>query len=908
MTNIAHWSGNYSTSGGANEIAFDSTRTVAATQATGADGLWVASPMGSGTFVFEFTSNASGFDIGIINAADLPSHADPPNGVMIRQNGNIESFTASVYTLLGTASGWVNSAKTQICYNGTSKKIWFTQDGVAFWGYNGTSVVSCTAAQVSAGTNGVPCAMVTNPYPYAYLFGAGGGTTITLNSSAPYLNSNPTGFGDLPATLFMGVPDGNTSSPVTLPWTSGRTESGLTYFPDGSVTGTACAGGTSGASGTATGPTYGSTGLHTIMVQSNANTLDATGVQPYFVYAPQAGVGVLLAEWFITSPPDLNDNVPITLPGGPYYGVIFDAGYADVSGVVGNGGLIFKDTGGVGQVQTVFDAGGNISQGYYTINPTTGTNTIAGTGGVGPIQSVVGTLNLSLSGTQLVGSGNVTLSITGTSSTGTWAPGTVFQTIASGIPFNTVTPNTGHGFGTAKTWGRVYSIPSETLTIATESYISTGGGTVTTAGLDIYGTLTTLATAIDGGTFALATSLSTTVTGTSTSYTATLAGSLSAGTHTVQNKNVVSGVVSNLGTLVVLGPPTLTLSSASYLPGTISASGTDYNEGLTTLQLSLDSAAYVSATSLGTTGSLPTIAFSTTLSAGLEFGPHTLQAKNATTGTISNVETFNVVEGITLSALSGVLADNIPLTGVSNSGPPASLDVYMTLNGTLFSNWSLVAAYSTGGGYINAAWSGYGPELTNYGTYVVTVRDHVYPYIISNSQTLVLADPVPGCADPLPSPSLGRYRGAVGINFYGKTLIGDAFSGVVGEADFDNFTEYGNTMRALVTTPPVHKDRRRVFVPRFEIDVESGVGLPNCLGSDPSWSLDISKDGGRTFGPVVELRAIGRIGEYLERLRWLRLGQARQWIFRLQSTDPVRRVIIGTYLDMYEGMGGTGGG
>jgi len=48
---------------------------------------------------------------------------------------------------------------------------------------------------------------------------------------------------------------------------------------------------------------------------------------------------------------------------------------------------------------------------------------------------------------------------------------------------------------------------------------------------------------------------------------------------------------------------------------------------------------------------------------------------------------------------------------------------------------------------------------------------------------------------------------------------------------------------------------------------------------------------------------MGRIGQYMQRLRWLRLGQSRQWIFRLQSTDPVRRVIIGTYADFYAGMG-----
>lgn len=168
--------------------------------------------------------------------------------------------------------------------------------------------------------------------------------------------------------------------------------------------------------------------------------------------------------------------------------------------------------------------------------------------------------------------------------------------------------------------------------------------------------------------------------------------------------------------------------------------------------------------------------------------------------------------------------------------------------------------------------------------------------------------PFPCSTAPTPAPipphpqSLRQYRGQVGINFGSLVLIGDAFSGVVGSANFNTFTEYGNAMLGLIASPPVHEDRARVFVNRFEIDIESGVGLPVGQGSDPVWMLDYSKDGGRTFGPLQTYRSMGRIGAYLTRLRWLKLGQARQWIFRLQATDPVRRVIIGTYLDVKRGM------
>lgn len=167
----------------------------------------------------------------------------------------------------------------------------------------------------------------------------------------------------------------------------------------------------------------------------------------------------------------------------------------------------------------------------------------------------------------------------------------------------------------------------------------------------------------------------------------------------------------------------------------------------------------------------------------------------------------------------------------------------------------------------------------------------------------VLVQALPVVQDvPAVARSLDRYRGSVGINWGGFVLIGDAFSGVVGQADFESFTEYGNIMEVVMTSPPVHSDRKRVFVDRIEIDVESGVGLVEGQGSEPQWMLDWSKDGARTWGPLQIWRSMGRLGEYLTRLRWLKLGASRQWVFRLRSTDPVRRVIIGAYIDSREGM------
>ncbi|GEB39590.1 hypothetical protein GLI01_36250 [Gluconacetobacter liquefaciens] len=75
------------------------------------------------------------------------------------------------------------------------------------------------------------------------------------------------------------------------------------------------------------------------------------------------------------------------------------------------------------------------------------------------------------------------------------------------------------------------------------------------------------------------------------------------------------------------------------------------------------------------------------------------------------------------------------------------------------------------------------------------------------------------------------------------------------------------------------------------------------VGVEPRIMLDWSDDGARTWSTLRLWRSMGQQGTYRTRLRWLKLGQARQRVLRLQVTDPVRRNLIGFYLDTETGMG-----
>ena len=97
--------------------------------------------------------------------------------------------------------------------------------------------------------------------------------------------------------------------------------------------------------------------------------------------------------------------------------------------------------------------------------------------------------------------------------------------------------------------------------------------------------------------------------------------------------------------------------------------------------------------------------------------------------------------------------------------------------------------------------------------------------------------------------------------------------------------------------------------PGDEIDPAGGPGctiyyFTESAGAagDPQWRLSVSDDGSRTWSRLVKPRSMGPVGHYKTRLRWLKMGQFRQRVMKLESTDPVRKNIIGIYIDLDPGM------
>lgn len=138
-----------------------------------------------------------------------------------------------------------------------------------------------------------------------------------------------------------------------------------------------------------------------------------------------------------------------------------------------------------------------------------------------------------------------------------------------------------------------------------------------------------------------------------------------------------------------------------------------------------------------------------------------------------------------------------------------------------------------------------------------------------------------------------RHRADTHAVFNGNTVVGDYASGKIYDLSADYLTDDGDTIP-------------REFIGRHQssggfsqfaevwIEMEPGQGLQTGQGSDPQVMAQISRNGGKTWGAEL-WRSAGEIGEYGVRANWLRLGRARDWIFKFRVTDPIKTVFVAAW-------------
>ena len=149
-----------------------------------------------------------------------------------------------------------------------------------------------------------------------------------------------------------------------------------------------------------------------------------------------------------------------------------------------------------------------------------------------------------------------------------------------------------------------------------------------------------------------------------------------------------------------------------------------------------------------------------------------------------------------------------------------------------------------------------------------------------------------------------RHRSNCGALFQNQFLVGDYENGQIYRLDPNNYTDNGTHIRRMRRCPHLVADFQRQYFDELQIQFQPGVGLQgietfplgdNDIGINPQAMLRWSNDGGSTWSNE-HWAGIGKVGKYQNRIIWRRLGQARDRIYEVVVTDPVKAVIVSANL------------
>jgi hypothetical protein len=126
----------------------------------------------------------------------------------------------------------------------------------------------------------------------------------------------------------------------------------------------------------------------------------------------------------------------------------------------------------------------------------------------------------------------------------------------------------------------------------------------------------------------------------------------------------------------------------------------------------------------------------------------------------------------------------------------------------------------------------------------------------------------------------------------GKTVVwgNTVLNGEYATLDTNSFTSSFDVIQRQITTKHLRQNGNEFAISELVLLVDTGTAP---LNKDYGITLEVSRDGGRTFGSPRR-RSLGLTGQYRDpRVKWDRLGSAIDFVLRFTLTDPMPLVIAG---------------
>lgn len=183
--------------------------------------------------------------------------------------------------------------------------------------------------------------------------------------------------------------------------------------------------------------------------------------------------------------------------------------------------------------------------------------------------------------------------------------------------------------------------------------------------------------------------------------------------------------------------------------------------------------------------------------------------------------------------------------------------------------------------------------------FAYTMSGHAFYQITFQSQSVTwLYDATSGVWSQLETNGLTRHVGDLGASFGSNVIVSHYNDGALCRLSPTVYTDNGSPIARELVGAHIYSAEHlnRLRVQRLRLDMEGGMGLSAGQGSNPTVMLQISRDGGHTWGNELWANW-GKIGEYTHRAEWRRLGQGRDYVFKVRVTDSVKTVFINAFIE-----------
>lgn len=130
---------------------------------------------------------------------------------------------------------------------------------------------------------------------------------------------------------------------------------------------------------------------------------------------------------------------------------------------------------------------------------------------------------------------------------------------------------------------------------------------------------------------------------------------------------------------------------------------------------------------------------------------------------------------------------------------------------------------------------------------------------------------------------------------YNKPLVGDFNSGIIYLLDMTTYTENSAAITRTIQTHPWYESGSQTYVDRLQVDFDQ---TPGATLSEIN--LYVSRDGGHTFGSAKAAYPV-QTSDGQWRCYWPRLGRARTWVFKIQTTMNNKFIVLGAWATVRAG-------